>query len=95
MGIAFLLVGGVSGFIAAVVSLILGHGMWQAFITYWQVGISAVISLIIVHLIMTIFRICGLKMDIYSGLNAKGNAYEFGALKSSTVKQTGLEPDQR
>ena len=50
MVIAFALVGGISGFLSAVVALLLGHGIWQALLIYWLVGTLAAISLLLCHM---------------------------------------------
>ncbi|MDW3221935.1 MAG: hypothetical protein R8G34_03460 [Paracoccaceae bacterium] len=94
MAIGFVLVGGVSGFIAAVVTLLMGQGLWQALLNYWKVGTIALVALVIVHLVASSIRSIGTKLDAEAARRAKADGYGFGGLKPSTVEQTAFKPSQ-
>ncbi|MFK7881138.1 hypothetical protein [Roseobacter sp.] len=74
MAMVFALIGGVAGFFAALMTLFLGHGLWQAFINYWQVGTLVLISLMACHLISVIFRTPGTGLEARSIIRAKNQA---------------------
>lgn len=74
MAFGIVLVGGVSGFIAAVVTLLLGYGFWQAMLNYWQVGTLALVVLGLVHLILYGVRNLNAKLDAEAAHQAKNDA---------------------
>ncbi|WP_187429667.1 hypothetical protein ROLI_024160 [Roseobacter fucihabitans] len=70
MAFAFVFVGGISGFIAAVATLLTGHGLWQALLNYWWAAAAAFICLAAVFSLVTLARIVNRKFLHTIGLNA-------------------------
>lgn len=95
MAIGLVIIGGVAGFGAALMALLLGHGFWTAMLAYWQVGILAMLFLIGLQVVTIVIRAVNSKFDTQAAYDMKTGPLGFPQMKRSVVKQTPMEPTRR
>lgn len=95
MAMVFALIGGVTGFFAALVTLALGHGFWQAMMNYWQVGTFVLLALIGLHILTATVKSLGYRLEAQPFLRNKPGFYGVGDVKSSLWKQAAANRHHR